>query len=240
MTRFERSIYNIIRDSYGISARDIARALGVTSKEVNRRLTYGDLAAACRKIDERHWVLVTDRDRPHIDLKSRSTFYSIILEFCRTPYEAWFQSMQKGYMRMRRPFSDARGLYNSMQDTYEVLQAAFAALDRKLEKSEVFFEFNPVLQGRRQYIDVLIIIGRTVFVMEFKMLGTVLEKYKKQTAKYVPNIKEMFRGQGMTVVPILVLTRAEGMNEVIEMQGAVRRIYACSGDMLATVMASFL
>lgn len=129
--------------------------------------------------------------------------------------------------KMKSAFSDEYVLSLSQEqigawkDCFRVMQ------DMVLNPEDgIIFEYAlPYESGRRP--DVLLVSNEHVIILEFKMKNKILEADVDQVAAYARDICEYhFESRDKTVVPILVLTRAKEIDEII------RDVHCVSSDNL--------
>ena len=240
----ERALYSLICQSDGIKARDLARQLGVSRKEVNR-LTYLSpfVRDLCYHDEDYLWHALIQQRVPHDGLESFCGWYGIVDDFLAQDEEAWFDELIVGCQRIGRNTNDTRGLFHSFRDARQVMADLFADLldaGVSCRSWELAFE----LRIRRAtwiriYADVLVIAPDYVFSLEFKMKNTIEQDEVDQSAKYAPYLEVIF-GPSYEVIPALVLTRANDLYTHATLSDSTAEVSVASGDMLFNVFDEYL
>lgn len=239
-----RAMYALICSHDGITARELARKLGVTRKEVNQRLyTYPFIRDLCYKDDDYRWYGSIRQQIPHVGLREYSGWYGYVGEFCAQSEEAWFDELCLGCERIGRSLNDTRGLFHSFVDCRSTMLELFETLRDfcvDCDGWEIAFELR-IKRAKwiRIYADVLVITPSHAFSLEFKMKGGIDPDEVCQAAKYVPYL-EVILGSKVDVVAALVLTRACELfdHALLGMDDA--EIPVASADMLFNVFDEYL
>ena len=115
----ERALYACICSHDGIKAREIAREIGLSRKEVNQ-LTYRSpfVRDLCYHDDEYLWYGLIQQRVPHTGLREFSGWYGYVSEFCATDEQEWFDELVNGCQRIGRNLNDTRGLFHSIKAIY--------------------------------------------------------------------------------------------------------------------------
>ena len=238
-----RAMYELICSRDGITAREMARTLGVERKTVNQRLyTYPFIRDLCYHDEDYRWYGLIQQHVPHEGLFDFSGWYGTVREFMAEDEHVWLDELCSGCTRIGRSLNDARGLMHSFVDCRAVMRETFQALRDfgvACETWEVAFELR-IKRAKwvRIYVDVLALSPRYAFSLEFKMKDTVDPHEVAQAAKYVPYL-EVVLGSKVNVVPALVLTRATDLYLHQELDGG-GELPVTSGDMLFNVFDEYL
>ncbi len=239
-----RAMYALICSHDGVSAREIARTLGVTRKEVNQRLyTYPFIRDLCFRDEDYLWYGTIGQGYPHVGLREYCGWYATVREFMACDEDEWLDELKGGCARIGRSLNDARGLIHSFLDCRSTMRELFEALrafDVDCEEWEIAFEVR-IKRAKwiRIYADVLVITPTHAFSLEFKMKDAIDSEEVAQAAKYVPYL-EVVLGSGVDVVAALVLTRARELfcHEPLERTDA--EVPVASRDMLFNVFDEYL
>ena len=244
-----RSLYSLICSRDGVTAREMARALGVERKAINQRLyTYPFIRDLCYHDDDYRWYGLIQQQTPHEGLYEFSGWYGTVAEFMALDEGAWLDELRAGCGRIGRSLNDTRGLIHSFCDCRAVMRETFVALaDFGVARDgwELAFELR-IKRAKwvRIYADVLVIVPAGdsqpayAFSLEFKMKGAVDPAEVAQAAKYVPYL-EVVLGPRTNVVPALVLTQARDRYEHVGLEGG-GELPVVSGDMLFNVFDEYL
>lgn len=239
-----RAMYALIASRDGISARDIARSLGVTRKQVNQRLyTYPFIRDLCFRDNNYLWYGSIRQAFPHTGLSEYCGWYGSVAEFCSQGQEEWLEDLEQGCMRIGRNLNNTRGLIHSFLDCRHTMRELFDALrsfDVDCEGWEIAFELR-IRRAKwiRIYADALVITPTHAFSLEFKMKDAIEPEEVRQAAKYVPYL-EVVLGDRMNVVCALVLTKASDMYTHAPLHATDAEVPVASGDMLFNVFDEFL
>lgn len=239
-----RAMYALISSRDGISARDIARALGVTRREVNQRLyTYPFIRDLCFRDDAYRWYGSIRQAVPHVGLGEYCGWYGTVREFMRQEEDTWFDELCLGCQRIGRSLSDTRGLFHSFRDCRQTMRELFEALGEfgvSCDVWELAFELR-IRRAKwvRIYADVLVVTPTHAFSLEFKMKDTIDEDEVAQAAKYVPFL-EVVLGDSVDVVAALVLTRAHDLYDHAPLAHSTAEVPVASADMLFNVFDEYL
>lgn len=238
----ERDIYALICSSDGIKAKEIAKKLNRERNQINHYLYSSPyMHELCYQDKEFKWHGMIRQARPHTGLGEFSGYYATVREFLKLDEESWFEEMMKGCKKIGRNLNDTRGLFHSFRDTYQTMGTLFQDLEEVYEPDwEIVFELR-IKRARyiRIYADVLVVTGKYVFSLEFKMNDSIEEKEVVQAAKYSP-YQEVLFGPQYEVVPVLVLTKAEDLYQYVQLPNSTAEIPVCSGDMLFNVFDEYL
>lgn len=236
-------MYELVCSRDGITAREMARELGVGRKEVNQRLyTYPFLRDLCYHDEDYRWHGLIRQEVPHEGLREFSGWYGLVSEFLVQEQEAWLDELKLGCERIGRNLNDTRGLIHSFLDCRETMRQTFSDLigfGVECGGWEVSFELR-IRRAKwvRIYADVLVATPTHAFSLEFKMKDKVDSAEVSQAAKYVPYLEVIF-GHGLDVVPALVLTRAHDLFSHATLDGG-GELPVASGDMLFNVFDEYL
>ena len=244
-----RALYELICSHDGITARQMAKQLGVERKAVNQRLyTYPLIRDLCYHDEDYLWYGVIQQQTPHIGLGDYAGWYGYVDEFLGQTKDEWLAELRAGCARIGRNLNDTRGLLHSFVDCRATMRETFAALTdfgMDVRSWELAFELR-IRRAKwvRIYADVLVIVPGEheapgyAFSLEFKMKDAIEVGEVAQAAKYVPYL-EVIMGSAVNVVPALVLTRAHDLyvHEPLEDGGELPVV---SGDMLFNVFDEYL
>ena len=236
---------NIGRDAYaaicsrdGVTAREIARELGVERKQVNQLLySYPFIRDLCYHDDEYRWHGLIRQAYPHDGLHDYCGWYGYASEFLALGEGEWLAELQDGCRRVGRNLNDARGLIHSFTDAREVMCGLFADLGEcgvDFASWEVCFELR-IKRAKwvRIYADVLVLTPDCAFSLEFKMKDEGDQSEVDQAAKYAPYL-EVVLGPSMQVAPALVLTRAADCFDYVSSTSGAQ-VAVASPDLLFNV-----
>ena len=250
-----RAMYQLICSHDGITAREMARQLGVERKACNQRLyAYPFIRDLCYHDDDYRWHGLIQQRAPHEGLFDFSGWYGTVAEFMAQDEDMWLDELRAGCGRIGRSLNDTRGLIHSFCDCRAVMRETFTALvdfGVTCDGWELCFELR-IRRAKwvRIYADALVIVpgesrecgglGKPgyAFSLEFKMKDAVDPVEVAQAAKYVPYL-EVVLGDGVSVVPALVLTRARDLytHELLSDGG---ELPVASGDALFNVFDEYL
>lgn len=238
-----RRMYELICSRDGITARELARLLGVDHTAVNQRLyTYPFIHDLCYRDEGYRWYGLVQQRVPHAGLDEFSGWYGLVSEFMAQGRQEWLDQLRRGCERIGRNLNDTRGLIHSFVDCRDVMRETFEALGEfgvACGSWEVAFELR-IRRAKwvRIYADVLVLAPGYAFSLEFKMKGEVDPKEVAQAAKYVPYL-EVLMGSKVNVAPALVLTRARELysHEPLADGG---ELPVASRDMLFNVFDEYL
>lgn len=240
----ERALYACICSHDGIRARDIARELNVSRKEVNQ-LTYLSpfVRDLCYHDEDYRWYGLIQQRVPHSGLGEFCGWYGSVGEFCSSDEQEWFDELVAGCRRIGRNLNDTRGLFHSFRDAREVMLGLFADLHDagvRCDTWEVAFELR-IRRAKwiRIYADVLVIAPDYVFSLEFKMKDVIEQAEVDQAAKYAPYLELVF-GSAYEVIPALVLTRARDLFTHAPLSESTAEVSVASGDALFNVFDEYL
>lgn len=237
-------MYALICAHEGIRARDIARELGVSRKEVNQQLyTYPFIRDLCYRDDEYLWYGTIQQAVPHVGLREYCGWYGTMREFCALDQESWLDELRQGCLQVGRNLNDTRGLIHSFTDCRAtMLELACALRDFGVECDgwEIAFELR-IKRAKwvRIYADVLVITPTHAFSLEFKMKDVIEKDEVEQAAKYVPYL-EVILGDAVNVVGALVLTRASDLFTHARLGNTTAEVPVSSADMLFNVFDEYL
>ena len=224
-----------------MTAREIARELGVERQQVNRLLYgYPFIRDLCYHDDEYRWHGLIRQAPVHEGLWDYSGWYGFVREFRDLGEAEWLAQLEDGCRRIGRNLNDTRGLIHSFTDAREVMLGLFADLEEwgvDCAGWEICFELR-IKRAKwvRIYADVLVIAPGCAFSLEFKMKDEGDQSEVDQAAKYVPYL-EVVLGPQVKIAPALVLTRAYDLyDHVASASGA--QVAVTSPDLLFNIFTS--
>lgn len=243
MKSMENRIYNLICQSDGIKAKEIARQLHMDRTTVNRLLYgYPFIHDLCYRDEDYNWHGYIRQKRPHAGFEAYSGYYSLVSEFLALSQEEWFEQLLEGCKRIGRNLNDTRGLFHSFMDARETMMCLFQDLEGNVDYSqwEIVFELR-IKRSRmiRIYADVLVITDTHVFSLEFKMNDKIEEEEVAQAAKYSA-FQEVIFGPNYDIIPVLVLTRATDLYTYVPLGQTTAELPVCSGDMLFNIFDEYI
>lgn len=249
MDIIERDIYSLISSGDGIRAKEIAHQLHIDRKTVNHYLYSSPyMHDLCYQDRDYQWHGLIGQCFPHRGLGDYCGYYGLVGEFLELGEEEWFGLLLKGCQQIGRNLNDTRGLFHSFRDSYQVMRRLFADLENisdvrdilHFENWEIAFELR-IKKSKmiRIYADVLVITGKYVFSLEFKMNDKIEEKEVSQAGKYSEYLEVLF-GQQYDVIPVLVLTKAEDLYRYVAFRETMAEIPVVSGDMLFNIFDEYL
>ena len=233
-----KRIYSLIAGSDGITAREIARRLGVDRTTVNRQLyNFPFIRDLCYHDDDFCWHGLIQQRTPHDGLYDYAGWYGTVAEFLAQPEQSWLAELKQGCTRIGRNLNDTRGLFHSFADTRETMMQLFDDLRRcnvSCDSWELVFELRiKVGKWVRIYADVVVIAPGNAFSLEFKMKDAAPQSEVDQAAKYAPYLQTVL-GPQLPVTPALVLTRCSDTFEMLTADDGTH-VALASGDMLMNV-----
>ena len=233
-----KEAYALICSRDGVTAREIARGLGVTRKQVNQLLyAYPFIHDLCYHDDDYRWHGLIRQTFPHEGLGDYCGWYGLVGEFCALDENVWLAALKEGCRRIGRNLNDTRGLIHSFTDARETMRGLFADLEEcgvECADWEACFELRVKRTKRvRIYADVLVIAPGHAFSLEFKMKDAGDQAEVDQAAKYAPYLEVML-GPAVEVVPALVLTRASDLFDYVSSSTGVQ-VAVASPDLLFNV-----
>ena len=240
----ERALYALICANDGIKAKDLARELGVSRKEVNQYLyTYPFVRDLCYHDEDYLWHGYIRQQVPHEGLRDYSGWYGLVGEFMAQDEESWFDELLAGCTRIGRSLNDTRGLFHSFRDARLTMIGLFDDLrdaNVSCDGWELVFELR-IKRSKwiRIYADVLVIAPDYVFSLEFKMKDAIEQDEVDQAAKYAPYLEVIF-GSAYEIIPALVLTRASELYTHQQISDSTAEVSVASGDMLFNVFDEYL
>ena len=241
----EQKICAAICRSNGLKAREIASALGMDRKTVNRVLFSSPLLhELCWQDKEYRWHGIVRQARPHAGLHEFAGYYGSAREFTELTEDAWLQKLTEGCVNIGRNLNDTRGLFHSFRDCREQMLRLFGDLLDMVGQScltwEVAFELR-LKRSRyvRLYADVLVVTENRVFALEFKMKDELDPGEVLQSAKYVPYLEIVF-GPDYEVIPVLVLTGRREYFDFAAVGNTDAVLPVCSGDMRFNAFDEYL
>ncbi|MBP3893962.1 MAG: hypothetical protein J6D34_07985 [Atopobiaceae bacterium] len=240
----ERALYALICANDGIKAKDLARELGVTRKEVNQYLyTFPFVRDLCYHDEDYLWHGYIRQHVPHEGLRDYSGWYGLVNEFLAQEEEEWFDELLAGCARIGRNLNDTRGLFHSFRNARQTMVTLFGDLldaGVSCENWELVFELR-IKRSKwiRIYADVLVIAPDYVFSLEFKMKDAIDQGEVDQAAKYAPYLEVIF-GSAYEIIPALVLTRASDLYTHRQISDSTAEVSVASGDMLFNVFDEYL
>ncbi len=241
----EQKVCAAICRSDGVTAREIARGLGLDRSAVNRILyTSPLLQELCYQDREHRWHGIIRQSVPHAGLFEFSGYYGSVAEFLGLSEAEWMDRLTEGCDRIGRSLNDRRGLFHSFRDCRAQMVNLFGDLTDMSGDGcltwEIAFEFRLKRARRvRIYADVLVITEDRVFTLEFKMKDAIDPAEVLQAAKYVPWLEIVF-GPRYEVIPALVLTGAAELFDFVPIGEGDGALPVCSGDMLFNVFDEYL
>ena len=243
MKLLETRIYNLICQSDGVTARDIAKKLNIERKTVNQLLYCAPfIHDLCYRDADYKWHGYIRQTRPHIGLEAYSGYYSKVSEFLKLSEEEWFTQLTEGCKQIGRNLNDTRGLFHSFRDARETMINLFADLDGNVifDDWEIVFELR-IKRSKmiRIYADVLVITDSHVFSLEFKMNDEIIEEEVEQAGKY-SKYQEVIFGAEYDVISVLVLTKTSDVYTYVPMGESTAELPVCSGDMLFNIFDEYL
>jgi len=150
----------------------------------------------------------------------------------------WLTALQEHHQRcMNCPADESQQA--AWNHSFDLLQMELKKLVQSTPAAgnfTIIFEYElPRERGRRP--DVIILGSSTIFVLEFKDYGKIIQAHVDQVAAYARDLKHYHAGsRPYTVVPILVLARAK---DLIQTYDAITVVSANTiGAFLETRMAS--
>ena len=152
----------------------------------------------------------------------KSCYVDSIENFMGTEKATWQKEMYRAFKEVSDlPLTQSQ--IGAWADCYDVLQRE---LTYNLSGFSIIFEYVlPYESGRRP--DVLLVSNEAVIILEFKRKSVVLVEDVDQAADYGRDIREYhFASRNKTVIPMLVLTRAENVSYVN------KDVHICSADQL--------
>ena len=240
----ERAIYALICSRDGVTAREIAREVGLPRKEVNRYLYVSPFVRdLCYHDEDFCWHGYIRQATPHDGLREFCGWYGYVREFCALEEDAWLDELVSGCRRIGRNVNYTRGLIHSFCDARETMRELFDALREfgvACDGWELAFELR-IRRAKwvRIYADVLVIAPGYAFSLEFKMKDAIEQEEVDQAAKYAPYL-EVVLGPSHEVVPALVLTRARELYTHATVTDATGEVPVASRDMLFNVFDEYL
>lgn len=248
--------YALICAHDGITARELARQLGATRREVNQLLyRYPFIHDLCYHDDEYRWYGLIHQGFPHEGLADYCGWYGDVSDFLALDEEAWLQQLVEGCGRIGRNVNDTRGVIHSFTDARLVMRGLFADLKEfgaECDDWELAFEVR-IKRAKwvRIYADVLVVVPEAgyapspdprqgfAFSLEFKMKDAVDPEEVAQAAKYAPYLGVVL-GADFRVIPALVLTRASDLFCRERDPRTKAPVAVASGDMLFNVFDEHL
>ena len=243
MSILENRVYNLICQSDGITAKEIAKNLNIERKTVNQLLYCAPfIHDLCYRDKDYKWYGYIRQARPHIGLEAYSGYYSKVSEFLKLSEEEWFELLTDGCKKIGRNLNDTRGLIHSFRDARETMINLFYDLDGNVwfEDWEIVFELR-IKRSKmiRIYADVLVITDSHVFALEFKMNDKIVEEEVQQAGKY-SKYQEVIFGPDYDVISVLVLTKTSDLYTYVPIGDSTAQLPVCSGDMLFNVFDEYL
>lgn len=244
LTDMDRAVYSLICSRDGITAREIARELGVTRKQVNQCLyRYPFIHDLCYHDADFRWHGLIRQAFPHDGLRDYSGWYGYVREFLAQGEKDWLEELERGCQAIGRNLNDTRGLIHSFTDARQVMLDLFDVLHScrvPCDSWELAFELR-IKRAKwiRIYADVLVITPTHAFSLEFKMKDVIEPTEVLQAAKYVPYL-EVVLGPDIDVIPALVLTRASDLFRHEPIPDTTAELAVSSADMLFNVFDEYL
>ena len=241
----DRAICSVICRGDGIRAKDIAAALRLDRRTVNRAL-YGSplMKELCWQDGDYRWHGIVRQARPHSGLMEFAGYYGLVRDFLSLSESQWLDRLTEGCTNIGRNLNDTRGLFHSFRDCRTQMLALFRDLADMIGPGILDWEIAFELRLKRArhiriYADVLVITENKVFSLEFKMKDAVLPEEVRQAAKYVPYLEILF-GPDYEIIPVLVLTAAADVFRFEAIDGTDMLLPVCSGDMLFNAFDEYL
>lgn len=233
-----REAYALICSRDGVTARELARELGVDRKQANQLLySYPFIRDLCYHDDAFRWHGYIRQETPHEGLRDYSGWYGLVEELRAQDEAVWLAELEDGCRRIGRNLNDTRGLIHSFCDAREVMLGLFADLSEcGVDPSgwELVFELRiKRAKWARIYADVLVLAPGFAFSLEFKMKDAGDQSEVDQAAKYAPYLGVVL-GRGAEVVPALVLTRAADLYDHVTASSG-EHVAVASPDLLFNV-----
>ena len=235
---FISKVYSAVCSHDGVTAREIARELGVKRKDVNQVL-YGEsfVRDLCYCDEDYRWHGLIRQAYPHEGIYDFSGWYGTVRELRSQSENEWLAELEDGCRRIGRNLNNERGLLHSFTDARLVMLELFHCLQSRLvdcDNWETCFELRIKREKWvRIYADTLVIAPGHAFSLEFKMKDEVDQAEVDQAAKYTPYLSVLL-GPEVEVIPALILTRAEGLySHVLAADG--NTVTVASREMLLNV-----
>jgi len=136
-------------------------------------------------------------------------------DFIDTSQEKWLTDLQVHYNHCMNQ-NPGELQINAWKNCFFILKDQLTQLSNITPTtfdSFVIFEYElPRERGRRP--DVVMLVKNTIFVLEFKDYSKIVQAHIDQTSAYVRDLSNYHsRSHGHKIVPILVLTKTEDLNE---------------------------
>ncbi|CAN5660784.1 hypothetical protein BH10BAC3_BH10BAC3_16130 [soil metagenome] len=169
------------------------------------------------------------------DIKFNNTVYSIA-DFLNTDVASWGKKLvAHTYTCMGdKPTYEQR---KAWFDCYGILQEAFlnTSWSQQLKESiYIVFEYE-LLRERGRRPDILLFSGTTVYILEFKGCGSVLQSHIDQVKNYARDLHNYHeQSAGLTMAPVLVLTKAEKLDYTKD------RVRVLSANLLSNLFSNDL
>jgi len=147
-----------------------------------------------------------------MDLNNPCGWSGTIQNFLRITKQDWLTSLQNHHLRcMNCPADQSQIL--AWDHSFDILQSELNLIVQQkptIENFSIIFEYElPRERGRRPDV---IILGPSIFVLEFKDYATLLAAHSDQVAAYARDLKHYHAAsQHYPVHPILVLARAKDL-----------------------------
>lgn len=147
-----------------------------------------------------------------MDLNNPCGWSGTIQNFLQISKQDWLTSLQEHHQRcMNSPADQSQIL--AWDHSFDILQRELKRIVQQkspIEKYSIIFEYElPRERGRRPDV---IILGSSIFVLEFKDYATLLAAHSDQVAAYARDIKHYHAASQQHLVhPILVLARAKNL-----------------------------
>lgn len=243
MDQLANRIYALICQSDGIKAKEIAQQLHIDRTTVNRLLYCSPfIHDLCYRDLVYRWHGYIRQCRPHRGLEEYSGYYSTVTEFLELEEDEWLERLKEGCRNVGRNLNDTRGLFHSFLDARKTMVALFQDMEGQIEYGdwEIVFELR-IKRSRmiRIYADVLVITGKQVFSLEFKMNDKIVSEEAEQAAKYT-EYQEVVFGSDYDVIPVLVLTKARDLYTYVPLRQTTAELPVCSGDMLFNIFDEYI
>jgi hypothetical protein len=145
--------------------------------------------------------------------KNPAGWFGSINEYLSLPKQDWLSFLQTHHQRcMNCPADESQQA--AWNHSFDLLQTELKKLVQSSSAAgnfTIIFEYElPRERGRRP--DVIILGSSTIFVLEFKDYGKIIQAHVDQVAAYARDLKHYHAGSRQyTFVPILVLARAKDL-----------------------------
>jgi len=145
-----------------------------------------------------------------------------VRDFLAAPRERLLESLTNHLIRLldKRPSSTQLAAWADEHSILVDTLQACVTIDADAPDWSVIFEYELPLEGGRRP-DVVLLVGPSIFVLEFKSAHGIRRADLDQTRAYAQDLADYHReSRGLTVIPMLVLTAAKA-NAWVEDDGAL-------------------